>query len=62
VAFAEELVDIPMLIAWLQTFYGLLSEGFSLAEACRKTYAQHQIPVRLYPKLFIHAAAASLGT
>ena len=26
VAFAEEPVDIPMLIAWLQTFYGLLGE------------------------------------
>jgi hypothetical protein len=59
VAFAEEPVDIPMLIAWLQTFYALLSGGFSLAEACRKTYAQHQIPVRLYPKLFTEAAAVS---
>ncbi|MEO8592940.1 MAG: toll/interleukin-1 receptor domain-containing protein [Candidatus Solibacter sp.] len=59
VAFAEEPVDIPMLIAWLQTFYSLLSGGFSLSEACRKTYAQHQIPVRLYPKLFTEAAAVS---
>ena len=59
VAFAEEPVDIPMLIAWLQTFYALLSGGFSLDEACRKTYAQHQIPVRLYPKLFTQAAAVS---
>jgi uncharacterized membrane protein YidH (DUF202 family) len=48
-----------MLIAWLQTFYALLSAGFSLDEACRKTYAQHQIPVRLYPKLFTEAAAVS---
>jgi hypothetical protein len=57
VAFAEEPVDIPMLIAWLQTFYGLLSENYSLADACRKTYAQHQIPVRLYPKLYADAAS-----
>ena len=55
VAFAEEPVDIPMLISWLQTFYGLLSENYSLADACRKTYAQHQIPVRLYPKLYAEA-------
>jgi hypothetical protein len=61
VAFAEEPVDIPMLVAWLQTFYGLLAKGFSLAEACRKTYIQHQIPVNLYPKLFTHVAAASNG-
>ena len=57
VAFAEEPVDIPMLIAWLQTFYGLLGENYSLADACRKTYAQHQIPVRLYPKLYAEAAS-----
>lgn len=57
VAFAEEPVDIPMLIAWLQTFYGLLGENYSLADACRKTYAQHQIPVRLYPRLYAEAAS-----
>jgi len=59
VAFAEEPVDIPMLIAWLQTFYTFLGTGFSLEEACRKTYAQHQIPVRLYPRLFTQPAAVS---
>jgi hypothetical protein len=52
VVFAEEPVDIKMLISWLRTFYGFVAENYSLAEACRKTFVQHQIPMHLYPRLF----------
>jgi len=51
VVFALEPVDSTALIEWIKGFYTLLAEGHSIAEACRKAFALHQIPMMLYPQL-----------
>ena len=51
VVFALEPVESKALAAWIASFYGFLAEGFTLRESCRKAFAQHQIPMTLYPRL-----------
>lgn len=51
VVFALDPVDSKALIEWIKGFYGFLAEGLSIAEACRKAFALHQIPMMLYPRL-----------
>lgn len=51
VVFALEPVASKALAAWIASFYGFLAEGFTLRDSCRKAFAQHQIPMTLYPRL-----------
>jgi len=51
VVFALEPVGVEALIRWIESFYSLLAKDFSLADACRKAFAQHQIPMRMYRQL-----------
>jgi TIR domain len=51
VVFALDPVDLKTLANWIQDFYVMLSEGYSLSDACRKAFAQHQAPMNLYPQL-----------
>ena len=51
VVFALEPVDSKSMIEWIKGFYALLAEGYSIAQSCRKAFAQHQIPMKLYPRL-----------
>jgi hypothetical protein len=51
VVFALEPIDLKTLANWIQDFYLMLSKGYSLSDACRKAFAQHQAPMNLYPQL-----------
>ncbi|HLJ90523.1 MAG TPA: hypothetical protein VKZ53_27185 [Candidatus Angelobacter sp.] len=51
VIFALEPVDPKMIAQWIKAFYMLLSTGLSPYDACKKAFALHQIPMRLYPQL-----------
>ena len=51
VVFALEPVASKALAAWIASFYDFLAEGFTLRESCRKAFAQHQLPMTLYPRL-----------
>jgi hypothetical protein len=51
VVFALEPVESKMLAKWIESFYALLSAGHSVVESCRKAFAQHQIPMMMYPQL-----------
>jgi len=51
VIFALEPVDFKTLAQWIQAFYTLLSAGSSPYDACKRAFALHQIPMRLYPQL-----------
>jgi hypothetical protein len=51
VVFALEPIESKALAAWIASFYDFLAEGFSLRESCRKAFAQHQLPMTLYPRL-----------
>lgn len=51
VVFALDPIDLKTLANWIQDFYLLLSKGYSLSDACRKAFAQHQAPMNLYPQL-----------
>jgi len=51
VVFALEPVASKALAAWIASFYDFLSDGCTLRESCRKAFAQHQLPMTLYPRL-----------
>ena len=51
VVFALDPIDVKTLANWIQDFYLMLSKGYSLSDACRKAFAQHQVPMNLYPQL-----------
>jgi TIR domain len=51
VVFAFDPIDLKTLANWVQDFYLMLSKGYSLSDACRKAFAQHQAPMYLYPQL-----------
>jgi hypothetical protein len=51
VVFALDPIDLKTLANWIQDFYLMLSRGYSLSDACRKAFAQHQVPMNLYPQL-----------
>jgi len=51
VVFALDPIDLKTLASWMQDFYLMLSRGYSLSDACRKAFAQHQAPMNLYPQL-----------
>jgi hypothetical protein len=51
VVFALDPIDLKTLANWIQEFYLMLSKGYSLSDACRKAFAQHQAPMNLYPQL-----------
>jgi hypothetical protein len=51
VVFAHDPVDVKTLASWISDFYRMLAEGYSLSDACRKAFAQHQAPMTLYPQL-----------
>jgi hypothetical protein len=51
VVFALEPVASKALAAWIASFYDFLAAGFTLRESCRKAFAQHQLPMMLYPRL-----------
>jgi hypothetical protein len=51
VVFALEPVPSKALAAWIASFYDFLAGGFTLRESCRKAFAQHQLPMTLYPRL-----------
>jgi TIR domain-containing protein len=51
VVFALEPVPSKALAAWIASFYDFLSDGCTLRESCRKAFAQHQLPMTLYPRL-----------
>ena len=51
VVFALEPVDSKALAAWIGSFYDFLARGFTLRDSCRKAFAQHQLPMTLYPRL-----------
>lgn len=51
VVFALDPIDLKTLANWIQDFYLMLSKGYSLSDACRKAFAQHQAPMNLYPQL-----------
>ena len=51
VVFALEPVDSKALAAWIASFYDFLARGFTLRDSCRKAFAQHQLPMTLYPRL-----------
>ena len=56
VVFALEPIDLKTLANWIQDFYLMLSNGYSLSDACRKAFAQHQAPMNLYPQLPANSA------
>ena len=51
VVFALEPIESKALAAWIASFYDFLAEGFTLRDSCRKAFAQHQLPMTLYPRL-----------
>lgn len=51
VVFAQEPIDVKTFSNWIRDFYLMLSEGYSLSDACRKAFAKHQVPMNLYPQL-----------
>lgn len=51
VVFALDPIDLKTLANWIQEFYLMLSKGYSLSDACRKAFAQHQAAMNLYPQL-----------
>ncbi|MFN7993575.1 MAG: toll/interleukin-1 receptor domain-containing protein [Bryobacteraceae bacterium] len=51
VVFAYDPVDLRTLTNWIRDFYLMLAKGYSLSDACRKAFAQHQAPMSLYPQL-----------
>jgi hypothetical protein len=51
VVFALEPVPSKALAAWIASFYDFLSDGCTVRESCRKAFAQHQLPMTLYPRL-----------
>ena len=51
VVFALEPVASKGLAAWIASFYDFLAGGLTLRESCRKAFAQHQLPMTLYPRL-----------
>jgi hypothetical protein len=56
VVFALEPIESKALAAWIASFYHFLAEGFSLRDSCRKAFAQHQLPMTLYPRLSMDMA------
>jgi hypothetical protein len=56
VVFALDPIDLKTLANWIQDFYLMLSKGYSLSDACRKAFAQHQAPMNLYPQLPANSA------
>jgi hypothetical protein len=59
VVFALEPVPSKALAAWIASFYDFLAGGFTLRESCRKAFAQHQLPMTLYPRLPMTMTAGS---
>jgi hypothetical protein len=55
VVFALEPIDLKTLATWIKEFYLMLSKGYSLSDACRKAFAEHQAPMNLYPQLLPNA-------
>jgi hypothetical protein len=51
VVFAYDPIDLKTLANWIRDFYLMLAKGYSLSDACRKAFAQHQAPMNLYPQL-----------
>jgi hypothetical protein len=51
VVFALDPIDLKTLANWIRDFYLMLSKGYSLSDACRKAFAQHQAPMNLFPQL-----------
>jgi len=51
VVFALEPIESKALAAWIASFYDFLAGGFTLRDSCRKAFAQHQLPMTLYPRL-----------
>jgi hypothetical protein len=51
VVFALEPIESKALATWIASFYDFLAEGFTLRDSCRKAFAQHQLPMTLYPRL-----------
>jgi hypothetical protein len=56
VVFALDPIDLKTLANWIQDFYLMLSKGYTLSDACRKAFAQHQAPMNLYPQLPANSA------
>jgi hypothetical protein len=56
VVFALDPIDLKTLANWIKDFYLMLSKGYSLSDACRKAFAQHQAPMNLYPQLPANSA------
>jgi hypothetical protein len=59
VVFALEPVASKGLAAWIASFYDFLAVGLTLRESCRKAFAQHQLPMTLYPRLPMTITASS---
>jgi hypothetical protein len=51
VIFALEPVELSTLVQWIRAFYVLFGTGLSFAEACKRAFDLHQIPMKLYPQL-----------
>jgi hypothetical protein len=50
VIFALEPLELKTLVQWIKAFYVLLGARLSFADACKRAFDLHPIPIMLYPQ------------